>query len=664
MTKTYSKFRRRITALACFVILSWSGLFARLFQIQVINGSKYQDIILSQAQKKQILIANRGNIYDRKNRPLTRNLIHYTLSAKPDNVLDKASLASTLSKQTGKPVDKYLKKLNSKDKFIYLERNLQRDALGKLEDIPINGFHIKRHYRRYYPHNSIAAQILGYTNVDDMGISGIEKNFNQFLTGTPGWIIKTMGWKGKFQQKSGNPYQKAIDGDNIQLTIDLEYQSILEEELNQRQIETKAKAATGIIMNPQTGEILAIATTPGFDNNRYFETDINHHRVRSVTDQFEPGSTFKVVAAIAALSNNSINLQEEFNCENGTFPYYDIVITDHEKYGFLTLPQIIQNSSNIGVIKIMEQVGSIPLFETARNLGFGNVTRVSLAGELSGKLHPVKNWSKVSQGQIAIGYEVGVTAIQLATAYCAVANGGYMVTPRLIRQIVRDNKEVVYTEEPTIVRRVADQKIIEQVQKMLRSVVLKGTGHNAEITGWNVAGKTGTAKKVIDGKYSDHKYISNFVGVLPYDNPQLLGLIVLDEPIKPYHWGSEGAAITFKRVMKRIINMDDDIIPPRNLKRYVNDNFKNPIHANAIIKDTKQIANPIPTSPIGLSMVSDYKSQVKMPDIRGFSLRKAITTLRNKGINFEIQGSGEVTWQSPRPGTIINNSKTCLVNLQ
>tara|TARA_Y100000590_G_scaffold469467_1_gene657211 strand:- start:1229 stop:3226 length:1998 start_codon:yes stop_codon:yes gene_type:complete len=665
MTKTYLKFRKRITAVTCFVILSWSVLCAKLFQIQILNRSKYQKVILTHAQKKQTLIANRGNIYDRNNRPFTRNIIHYTLSAKPGDVKDKVNLANALSEQTGKPILKYLEKLNSKDNFVYLDRNLQRETLGKLENIALDGFHIKRHYRRYYPHNSVAAQILGYTNVDNMGISGIEKDFNQYLTGTPGWIIKTKGWKGKFQQKSGNPYQKPVDGDNIQLTIDLEYQSILEEELGRRQKETYAKAATGIVMNPQTGEILAMASTPGFDNNRYFETEMDYHRVRAVTDQFEPGSTFKVVAAIAALSENAISLTEEFNCENGEFPYYDITIKDHEKYGFLTFPQIIQNSSNIGVVKVMEQVGSIPLFETARNLGFGTTTRISLAGELSGKLHPVKNWSRVSQGQIAMGYEVGVTAIQLATAYCAVANGGFMVTPRLIRQIIKDNKDVVYAEEPSIIRQVTNRRVMDQVQKMLRSVVVNGTGHNAEIAGWDVAGKTGTAKKVIDGKYSDDKYISNFVGLFPSEKPQLLGLIILDEPHKPYHWGSEGAAVTFKRLMKRIINLDDSIIPPARLKKDAAKHFKKPIRNDIVMAKTQPVASQVSVkSPPVLSMITSYNNQVKMPDVRGFSMRKAMTTLRSSGIKFKIEGSGKVAWQSPRPGTILTNGKTCLINLK
>ena len=247
MTKTYIRYRARVIVLATFIILSWAGLCIRLFQVQVLNGEHYQQTVIKQSQKKQIIPANRGNIYDRNSRPLTRNIIHYTFSVNPSKVKDKNSLALELSKRTGNPKEKYLKKMDSKSKFEYLERNLQRDNLGLLETKIFPGLTIERKYRRYYPHDNIAAQILGYTNLDDEGISGIEKDYNHYLTGNPGWVLKTKGWSGKVQHKSGMPFERPIDGSNIQLTIDLEYQSILEEELEKRQFETDASSATGII---------------------------------------------------------------------------------------------------------------------------------------------------------------------------------------------------------------------------------------------------------------------------------------------------------------------------------------------------------------------------------------------------------------------------------
>jgi len=663
VTKTYLKYKPRISILAGFIILSWVGLCVRLFQVQVLNGERYQMAVVNQSQKKQILPANRGNIFDRKNKPLTRNIIHYTLTANPHKVKDKFGLATAISERTGQPKEKYLKKLNSNAKFSYLERNIQRETLGTLEITTFEGLIIERKYRRFYPHNHVAAQVLGFTNIDDEGISGIEKDFNSYLTGKPGAVYKTKGWSGKIQHKSGMPFQAPMDGCNIQLTLDLEYQSILEEELKRRQIETNALSATGIIMDPQSGEILAMASTPGFDNNQFGTSVPAQQRVRAITDQFEPGSTFKVVSAVSAVSKNKVSLKEEFNCENGEYAYYNITVRDHDEHAMLTLPQIIQFSSNIGVIKVMERVGTKSLYQTSRDFGFGSTTGISLAGETGGKLSTLKNWSAVSLGQISMGHEVGVTAIQLASAYCAVANGGYLVMPRLVQQIIDQNQEVVYTEEPSVIRKIADEKTMEKVRKMLRNVVMDGTGHNADISGWDIAGKTGTAQKWIDGQYSNDKFISNFVGFFPYQNPQLLAFIMLDEPNQPYHWGSEGAAIAFKRIMKRIISMDDDIKPPtRDSDEGI---FAYQLPKNdLIIRNEPAITIQASSLPLGLSTAARFSNKVEMPEIRGFSMRKAMTSLRQAGLKYKIQGSGKVAWQSPKPGTILNKGYTCTVGFK
>ena len=221
MTKTYLRYRPRVAVLAVFIILSWAGLCLRLFQVQVLNGKHYQKTVVKQSQKKQGISPTRGNIFDRKNRPLTRNIIHYTLSANPSMVINKDGLAKEISTRTGKPKEVYLKKLNSNSKFEYLERDLQREELGSLETTSFDGLNLERKFRRYYPHNHVAAQLIGFTNLDDDGISGIEKDFNDYLRGSPGWIYKTKGWSGKIQHKSGMPFKKPVDGSNIQLTIDL-----------------------------------------------------------------------------------------------------------------------------------------------------------------------------------------------------------------------------------------------------------------------------------------------------------------------------------------------------------------------------------------------------------------------------------------------------------
>ena len=661
MTKTYLKYKTRVTFLAGFILVSWVGLCFRLFQIQVLHGNQYQKKVVQQSQRKQNIPANRGNIFDRNNKPLTRNIIHYTLTVNPKKVSDKIALANAISERTGQPTEKYIKKINSKSNFEYLERNLQRETLGLLTDNSFLGLNIERKYKRYYPHDNIAAQIIGYTNIDDKGISGIEKDYNSFLMGIPGWVYKTKGLSGKIQHKSGMPFEEPINGNNIQLTIDLEYQSILEGELLRRQKETNAISATGIIMDPQSGEILAISSVPGFNNNYFAESKPELHRIRAITDQFEPGSTFKVVSAVAAIQNNDITLDEEFNCENGKYQYYTIPITDHEEYGMLTLPQIIHKSSNVGIVKMVELLGAKKLYNMCREFGFGSKTGITIKGEVAGKLHPHKNWSSVSLGQIAMGHEVGVTAIQIATAYCAIANGGYLVKPRLVKQIMNYENEIIYSEESTVLRKIANKETMTEVRKMLRGVIREGTGENADIVGWKVAGKTGTAQKWKNGKYSNTQFISNFVGFFPFDDPQLLAFILLDEPMQPYHWGSEGAAIAFNRIIKRIISMDSSIEPPVNINQLSEKPITNQISQKR--REKLEGFNVITKENHYLTQRSVLNKSI-VPEIRGFSMRKAMFTLKDSNLNFKLNGSGQVIWQSPKPGSLVDNGTICIVGLK
>ena len=389
-------------------------------------------------------------------------------------------------------------------------------------------------------------------------------------------------------------------------------------------------------------------------------SDPSNHRIKAITDQFEPGSTYKVVSAISALYNNKIYPKQEFNCEDGEYQYFTIPIRDHKKHTILSASQIIQYSSNIGIVKIIERVGAKILYNTSRDFGFGSKTGIKLDGEVKGTLNSYVNWSAVSLGQIAMGHEVGVTAIQLAMAYCAIANEGFLLKPKLIRQVINSENLSIHVENPTIIRKIADEKTMLETKRMLRNVILDGTGINAEISGWKVAGKTGTAQKWINGKYSNEKFISNFVGFFPEENPQLLSLIIIDEPKQPYHWGGQGAAIAFKRIMKRIINMDDSISPPvheRQNKNYV-------VHAASKENNVKYDSKELENIPIELSVNAKAHKKVRIPELRGLSMRKAMNTLSSQGIVADIVGSGQVAWQNPSPGTLVKTGDICKVRLK
>ncbi len=654
MTKTYLKFRSRVTVLSCFLIFAWVGLTARLFQIMVIDSAAYREQGFSQSQKNETLLAVRGNIYDRHDRPLTRNIIHYSLGAHPSKIKNKQSFSELIAKATGREAENYIGKLESKSDFVYLDRNLRRDKVESILGTRIAGLVIERKSRRSYPHSNVAAQIVGFTDVDDEGLVGIEKEFNTLLSGTPGWVVKQVNGEGRSQIKTSFPMMPPVDGANIQLTIDLEYQSILQEELARRINESNAKGAMGVLMDPQTGAILAMASLPDYDPNRPGASPTENQKNKAITDQFEPGSTYKVVAATAAVATQTVSLFDEFYCEDGQFTVAGKTITDHEKFGLLTFPQIIAHSSNVGTIKIAQELGRNPLYQYSRDFGFGTLTGIRFPGETQGTLRQIKDWSEISLAEVSIGYEVGVTALQMVSAYAAIANGGFLLKPRLVEQILGQNGNVVYAEKPEVIRKVADPEIMATVKDMLVEVVKTGTGSKARIQGWSVAGKTGTAHKFMDGSYSD-KYISNFAGFFPAENPQVVGIIILDEPKYGLHWGGYGAAPVFRRVAQRIINMDDSIQYHKpKTKRF-----------NTMIADNQNVT--VPTSITALNTVSPYPAYQDgytiVPDVRGMSIRKAKQILIAANLRADFTGSGHVVWQSPKPGTKKLPGSICTMGL-
>ena len=654
MTKTYLKFRSRVTVLSCFLIFAWVGLTARLFQIMVIDSAAYREQGFSQSQKNEKLLAVRGNIYDRHDRPLTRNIIHYSLGAHPSKIKNKQSFSELIAEATGREAENYIVKLESKSDFVYLDRNLRRDKVESILGTRIAGLVIERKSRRSYPHSNVAAQIVGFTDVDDEGLVGIEKEFNTLLSGTPGWVVKQVNGEGRSQIKTSFPMMPPVDGANIQLTIDLEYQSILQEELARRVNESNAKGAMGVLMDPQTGAILAMASLPDYDPNRPGTSPTENQKNKAITDQFEPGSTYKVVAATAAVATQTVSLFDEFYCEDGQFTVAGKTITDHEKFGLLTFPQIIAHSSNVGTIKIAQELGRNPLYQYSRDFGFGTLTGIRFPGETQGTLRQIKDWSEISLAEVSIGYEVGVTALQMVSAYAAIANGGFLLKPRLVEQILGQNGNVVYAEKPEVIRKVADPEIMATVKDMLVEVVKTGTGTKARIQGWSVAGKTGTAHKFMDGSYSD-KYISNFAGFFPAENPQVVGIIILDEPKYGLHWGGYGAAPVFRRVAQRIINMDDSIQYHKpKTKRF-----------NTMIADNQNVT--VPTSIPALNTVSPYSAYQDgytiVPDVRGMSIRKAKQILIAANLRADFTGSGHVVWQSPKPGTKKLPGSICTMGL-
>ncbi len=672
MTRIYQQYQRRISFLSLLVILAWSGLGYRLFNIQLASTEKFNKQGQNQGQTKEILSALRGNIFDSKGIPLTRNIIHYTIAADPSKIQNKRNVAKELSKTTGKPANHYIKKLDGKNNFVYLERNLQKKYAQPLIDKNIDGIIINRLAHRSYPQDNIGGQLVGFTNVDDTGLAGIEYVYDKQLTGIDGWIVKQRSGLGNINLNNNYPKKDPVDGADILLTINIEYQSVLQEELSKQLKKTNAISASGVIIDPQTGAILAMASVPDFNPNQPNKSATENQKIRAFTDQFEPGSTFKIVAATAAIDQNLVKTEDEFDCENGTFKYKSVTINDHKPHGMLTFGEIVEKSSNIGIIKIASRIGDKSLYNYAQDYGFGSTTNIGLSAESSGTLHKLSNWSQISLAEISMGHEIGITALQLAMAYGAVANGGILLKPYIINNINTIAGNSIYSEEPKVIRKIANNKVMAQLSRLLVRAVKTGTGIEADIPGWQVAGKTGTAQKYFDGAYSHTKFISNFVGYLPASNPQLLCVITLDEPKLGYHWGGTGAAPVFKRVMERIINLDDSIQMPMKI---INDSSnkapmlvdKKFFRSNKIRKNEPILLSSFAIEPVSAPLSKDIKktkTKIVIPNVRGMSLKKAIITLQSSGLESNFAGSGTVVWQSPKPGTISMIGTICSIGLE
>jgi len=640
MTKNYKKYRSRIIFISLGFVLLWTGLSIRLVKIMVFDSSHYRKIGFKQSKTQEPLIATRGNIFDKNEVPLTKNIIHYSVGVHVENINNKNEIATSLSEITGRDSYFYSNKLkNKKTGYQVLELKVSRKVGEKIEkELP--ELKTKKSSRRFYPHANIASQIIGFTKHNDSGLVGIERHYEKFLAGTNGWVVKqknVAGRKGSYH-KTSFPIKDPVQGSNIQLTIDIEYQSILQEELQRRIDEAGAKGAMGILMNPQNGDILAMASLPDFNLNDPNGFPLENQKNKVVTDQFEPGSTYKIVAATAALLSEKIKLSDEFNCEEGKVQIDGWTISDHEQFGVLTFPQIIANSSNVGVIKIAQKIGRDPIYNTSRSFGFGSYTGIGFPGESQGVLRKKSDWNHMSVASVSIGYEVAVTALQIASAYAAIANGGVLLKPQLVKQIIDEKGNVIYSPKPESIRKIAKPSVMHELKQILEKVVNEGTGTKADIEGWTIAGKTGTAIKYLEGSYS-RKYVSNFAGFFPSENPQVVGVVVLDEPNHGLHWGGYGAAPLFKRIAERIINLDD------SFKHYKNETVK----SKSVLASKK---DGIPPALSTISTVKPYTDgYVIIPDVRGMSIKKAKKLLIKNRLKPKFSGSGKVVWQFPKPGS-------------
>lgn len=690
---------QRITVLVVVAILFWIMLFLRLFQIQVLDRGQYVEKAQNQYLYASELKPARGLIYDRKLHYLAINRNSWSLGVDATRIKDPVVAAYHFSRLFNKSQKYYQDQIKQERSFFWLARGMNEAIVKQIEDLKIPGIRVLKEPRRHYPQNRLAAQLVGFTDIDLHGLSGVELIQNSVLEGTAGLAVYQKDAFGKTMSELDYLAKNPRKGKNIILTIDNAYQWIAADEINYILDTFEADAATVIITNPMTGEILAMAAKPDFDPNDPGRYSPDTWRNRAITDSYEPGSTFKPIIMSAVLEEGIKSPEDMVYCENGKYKIYDKVIEDVKGYGWLTVSKIIKNSSNIGMSKIAKDLDKRIIYQYVRDYGFGVTTGIELPGEAAGELKKTIEWSKFTPIAISYGYEISVTPIQMAMAFGAIANGGFLLKPQIYLGVSDDPVRYSEIVQPEVIRRVISDSTSKKIVRMLEDVVLEGTGRRAFIAQLHIAGKTGTTKKYDPQHkhYTDNKFISSFIGFFPAESPQTLVYVMVDNPKKAY-LGGEVAAPAFKKILQRMLRMIEiekqyvarpetkgnnrtskhiEVPDLRNKRIYLAEEIIDKLGLKLIVEQEGDFIVAQEPRP-GLKVESGTEILVKMnefegnnhnqytsvPSVVGLSLRDALSKLSQRGLRVIVKGSGKVRHQIPPAGQKIRIGARCVVQCE
>jgi len=657
------------------------AVFIRLVMLQIVMSRDLTKTAEGQYYTRMEIEPRRGAIFDRNGRPLTTDLGDYvTLGVNPKRVIKPVDLARDISRLTGRPAEYYLKRLKRDSEYVVLDRKVPPAVADKLE---IKGWQLLRQHetRRTYPQHELAAQLIGFTDIDSKGISGVELACEPLLKGEKGWRTLQLDVRGKPHIDGSLPAKTPVDGVDVALTIDFAIQSIVEEELLPAISEEHAETASALVLDPRNGELLAISTVPGYDPNVPEKAPQERQKIRPVVDLFEPGSTFKAFGAAYLLEKGIAKPATRVDCSDGYVKIYNKKISDSKKHGVMTFEDVVAYSSNVGMIKLTQDISPDNLYKAIRLFGFAEKTGIELQGEVSGILPKVKQWSGLTQPNLVIGQGIGVTMLQMAMAYGAIANDGVLMTPTVIKGRYASDGTLI-EEPPMEVRRVISKQTARTLTGFLTKVVEKGTATRAKIEGIAVAGKTGTAQKINTehGGYYKDRFVSSFVGYFPAEEPRYLVMVLLDEPKGDLHQGGQVAAPIFKRISERIIGLNPELrtVGKKGKKSVANSLVALPDLRNRpsdkAIASLKKLGFEVRTHGEGAVVCDQLPSpgvkgnkgdtveltlgpaprrgggQIVVPYLTGLSLREAIAKASKLGLNVQFKGSGRVVQQLPNSG--------------
>jgi len=624
--------RRRLLMVGAF-LTAWSLVVAaRMFQVSVLRHDDYLARAARQQERTIELTPVRGSILDTRGRILAESVPAKSIYADPQAVTDPKGTARSLAKIRGLDVDQktLAKRLDGSGEFAWVARQVADDVAEEVRKLDLPGIYELEENRRAYPKQHLASTILGFVGIDGHGLAGAEHSFESHLGGRSGRVTVLRDAKRGVYLVGGEGKNSAVDGVNVQLTIDEVIQYFAEKALDEAATKHRAKSGSVVVMSPRDGRILALASWPDYDPNSFKDFPQSSWRNRTVQDLYEPGSTFKIITAAAGLEEGRVSPSKIIDCENGAIQIANRTIREHggHRYGLLSFEDVLAHSSNVGTIKVGLSLGSDTFYRYIREFGFGEKTGVELSGESAGLLRETKDWSALSNAVISIGQEIGVTPLQITRAVAAVANGGVLVTPRILERVVDREGNVLFAPEPGPTKRVVSERTAAVLNEMLKTVVARGTGSNAAMSDHVVAGKTGTAQKAERGRYAPDKTIASFVGYVPADRPELVILVVVDEP-RVGQYGGEIAAPAFRSIAEaslRYLQVEPSI-PGREL------DVEFPIMATFSHK------------PEGVESGTGI-----VPDLRGLDARTAISLATTAGLTVRTSGTGYVASQDPEPG--------------
>jgi len=631
---------RRINLVFMGFILLFLLISAKLIRIQLIDTDKYRLAAKKQYQTKVMLSPARGLVYDRNMNVLVSNSVRISIAADPNMIPNVDSVATILAKVFNKDKSEYIEKIiNCNSSFLYLEKKLEPSDLKGIDSLEIPGLIFLKEPKRVYNYGSLASQILGFTDQDNAGKTGLELSCEKQLSGEEGYVI--MQKDGKGNKRPDNKFQRKepVQGSNLVLTIDVNAQKFVEEELEAGVKQFNAVKGRVIMLSVKTGEIIAMGSYPSFDPNQIKTEDTIGMKNTVLSDIFEPGSTFKIITAAGILEENIEVQNSIINTEDGTYDIHGMKIKDSHGANAMTFRQIIEQSSNIGVIKIVRKLGQERFYKYARDFGFGVYSGLELPGENKGYLKRPIDFSSESLEYMSIGYQIMVNSLQLSMAYSAVANKGVLLKPYIVKKEIGTDGRILSENHPVKVRQVISEKTAFELTSFFKGVVDNGTGTDAKIDGISIAGKTGTSQRLIDNKYSSESHTASFIGYFPAENPVVLIAVILDDPKSGDYYGGKVAAPIFKKIAQRMLNFN-------GYTDLSNQNHRNESENPEKNKD----GNFTPA-------INNF---IYVPNLANMKIENAIDILKERNLKYEIINAKEYTGNKSGNDLIIVESQSPL----